>query len=202
MPKSSGFALQDRGCQHPVFSRLGNVFVSVYTTTMEHDGRAVVNVLLDLADELGLRMTHMALHKIAYFAHGWRLAASSTGLIKQPFEAWKHGPVLSCVYQAFKDSGDKKITKRAMSFNPVTDVSTIATSTFSNEEISILRDVLLAYGRLNAIALSDITHERGGPWDQVWNAPRGKITLGMRISNTAIRDHFLTSQAKGRTFTT
>ena len=158
---------------------------------MEHDGRAVVNALLDLAAGLGLRMTHMALHKIAYFAHGWRLATTGQGLIKQPFEAWKYGPVLSSVYQALKNSGDKAITGRIMGIDYETDQTRIIASHFSADDKVFLRDILRAYGGMNAIALSDLTHKRGGPWDQVWNAPAGKINLGMRISNEAIRADFL-----------
>ena len=62
---------------------------------MAYDGRAVANLLLDLADTLGLRLTHMAVHKIAFFAHGWRLADRNEPLIRQQFEAWNYGPVRS-----------------------------------------------------------------------------------------------------------
>jgi uncharacterized phage-associated protein len=164
---------------------------------MAYDGRAVANLLLDLADELGLSMTHMALHKIAYFAHGWRLAQEGRPLVRQPFEAWQYGPVLSSVYQAFKKSGDKRVISRAMGFDPVEERSFVISGEFPPSDCSFIRDILLAYGSCSAAELSRLTHRQGGPWDQVWNAPGGKITLGMRISNDAIRRDFLVAYAGG-----
>lgn len=164
---------------------------------MAYDGRAVANLLLDLAEELGLSMTHMALHKIAYFAHGWRLAQEGQPLIRQPFEAWQYGPVLNSVYQAFKKSGDKKITTRATGFDPVEERSFVMREDFSLPDRAFLRDILLAYGSRSAPELSRMTHRPGGPWDQVWNAPGGKVTLGMRIPNDAIQRDFLASPFQG-----
>lgn len=158
---------------------------------MAYDGRAVANVLLDLADELGLSLTHMSLHKIAYFAHGWRLAEVGEPLVRQQFEAWAYGPVLRSVYDAFKIAGRAKITTRAGGFDPVARVSFIVKADFSTEDRAFLRAVLGAYGRYSAVQLSAVTHLPGGAWDQVWNAPDGRITLGMRIQNEAIRRDFL-----------
>ena len=158
---------------------------------MAYDGRAVANLLLDLADELGLSLTHMSLHKIAFFAHGWRLAQRDEPLIRQQFEAWNYGPVLRSVYDAFKPAGRARITTRARGFDPVTREPFIVWVEFPPDERAFLRAILAAYGRYSAEKLSDLTHLRGGAWHQVWNAPEGRITLGMRISNEAIRADFL-----------
>ena len=158
---------------------------------MAYDGRAVANLLLDLADELGLSLTHMALHKVAFFAHGWRLAESGGPLIRQQFEAWDYGPVLRPVYDAFKSAGRTKITARAHGFDPVERTPFLVTADFSSGDQGFLRAVLAAYGRYSAPQLSDMTHRAGSAWDRVWNAPDGKITLGMRIPNQHIREDFL-----------
>lgn len=158
---------------------------------MAYDGRAVANLLLDLADELGLSLTNMAVQKIAYFAHGWRLAECGEPLIKQPFEAWDYGPVIKSVYDAFKSAGRSKITDRACGFDPVERTPFLIAADFAPEERAFLRAILAAYGRYSAITLSEVTHRKGGAWDRVWNAPEGKITLGMRISDLAIREDFL-----------
>jgi len=50
---------------------------------MPYDCRAIANAILNEADAIGLRLTHMALHKIAYYAHGWQLAYE-TGDIRDP----------------------------------------------------------------------------------------------------------------------
>ncbi len=158
---------------------------------MAYDGRALANLLLDLADELGLALTHMALHKIAYFAHGWRLAGQGEPLVLQQFEAWEYGPVLRSVYDSFKSAGRARIITRAVGLNPVTRQIYTVTADFPPKDRAFLRAVLAAYGRYSAPRLSEATHLPGGAWDQVWNAPGGKITLGMRIGNEAIRRDFL-----------
>ena len=53
-----------------------------------------------------------------------------------------------------------------------------------------LGGIVVGYGHLHAFELSKMAHEPGGPWDRVWNAPGGRISLGMRISNATIREHF------------
>jgi uncharacterized phage-associated protein len=158
---------------------------------MAYDGRAVANLLLDLADEQGLFLTHMAIHKIAYFAHGWRLAQRGEPLIRQQFEAWDYGPVLRSVYDAFKFTARAQVTTRAMGIDPVTRIASPVRADFPTEDRQFLRAILLAYGRYSATHLSDLTHRRGGAWDRVWNAPDGRITLGMRIPDETIRDDVL-----------
>ena len=37
----------------------------------------------------GLRLTHIAINKVMYYAHGWHLAKYDLPLIRQEFEAWK-----------------------------------------------------------------------------------------------------------------
>jgi uncharacterized phage-associated protein len=66
------------------------------------------------------------------------------------------------------------------------------------KQAALLRNVFGAYGHLEAFRLSDITHEPGSPWDMVWNAPRDKINLGMRISDESIQRDFLRSRAAFR----
>jgi uncharacterized phage-associated protein len=165
---------------------------------MTYEPRATANLLLDLADELRLPLTHMALHKVAYYAHGWRLAASNVPLLTDEFEAWEHGPVLSTVYNAFKGAGREAIRGRAYRFDPVSQQRSIATAAFLMEDRAFLRDIVKAYGRLDALTLSDMTHRRGGPWDLVWNAGGGRVTLGMRIKNEAIRSDFLEQPIRDR----
>jgi uncharacterized phage-associated protein len=162
---------------------------------MSYDARALANMLLDLADELGLRLTHMAIHKIIFYAHGWYLAETNAPLVRQAFEAWNYGPVLKPIYEAFKQYGNKSISARASHFDPVSGTTHIVRSEFALSDVSFVRNVLRAYGHLNALELSHLTHRSGGPWDKMWNAPGGKITLGMTISNDAIRQDFLHHRA-------
>jgi uncharacterized phage-associated protein len=158
---------------------------------VSYESRALANAILDLADELRISLTHMAVHKIIYHAHGWRLAETGLPLVSEPFEAWEHGPVLPSIYGALKYAGKQPVSGRATRFNPATGIRSVARADVLPEDRVFLRNMLRTYGPIHAFDLSDMTHRRGGPWDSVWNAKDGKINLGMRIPNDAIRADFL-----------
>jgi uncharacterized phage-associated protein len=166
---------------------------------MSYDCRAVANAILDHGDALGIRLTHMAVHKVMYYAHGWRLAEHGCPLIQQEFEAWKDGPVQRLVYNCLKLAGAKPVTMRATHFDLVTRQTSTLSCDFKGGEEAFLRQIVAGYGHLHAFELSTMTHERGGPWDQVWNAPNGRVCMGMTIEHDAIRRHFLQSGMARRT---
>lgn len=160
------------------------------TRAMSYDCRAIANAVLDLGDQLKLRLTHMAVHKVMYYAHGWHLAKYDAPFIEQEFEAWKDGPIQRLVWEALKISGSSPVTCRATRFDLVTRRISVVRQEIENEQLDFLREIVSGYGTLHAFELSEMTHERDGPWDRVWNAPKGKISLGMRIPNPSIRAHF------------
>ncbi|MCO6415163.1 DUF4065 domain-containing protein [Siccirubricoccus sp. KC 17139] len=157
---------------------------------MTYDARAVANALLDLAGERGIPLTHMAVHKIIYYAHGWYSARHGKPLVRQEFEAWKDGPVLRLVWESLREAGSKPVTERATRFDPVRQVREVVKPNLDANDHRFLGDILSAYGHIHAFELSEMTHAPGGPWDAVWNAPNRKVTLGMRIPHDAIRKHF------------
>jgi uncharacterized phage-associated protein len=158
---------------------------------MAHDGRAVANTILDSADRLQRPLTHMALQKITYFAHGLYLAAHGAPLVKQPFEAWEHGPVVRVVYDAFKSAGDSPIVSRAQRLNPVTRELEAVACDLLPDTTWFVEQVVRKYGHIHASELRRMTHELGGPWHQVWHSPGGRVTLGMRLDNEVVRWHFV-----------
>jgi len=165
---------------------------------MPYDARSVANFLLNYADERSVSVTLMGLLKVLYFAHGWYLAQHGNPLIKNDFEAWQHGPVLRVVYDAFKGIGSSPIRGRVHRIDPVTRKESVADETFSEEDANFLRGVFDEYGHVQALTLSDMTHEPGSPWHAVWHAPREHLNLGMKISNDAIRRHFMSVAEKLR----
>ena len=160
-----------------------------------HDARQVANFLLDYADERGVALSNMAVLKHIYFAHGWHLASRGLPLISNRIEAWEHGPVIRSVYDCFKSCGAAPVKSRATTIDWATGEIVEARAAFSDETITLLRSTLDYYAGYGAFELSAITHEPGGPWDQVWNAGDGKVRLNMEISNKAIHDYFV-SQSK------
>lgn len=157
---------------------------------MPYDCRAIANAILDLSDQLRLQLTHMAVHKIMYYAHGWQLANSDTPLVRQEFEAWKDGPVQRLVWESLKVSGSSPVTCRATKFDLVTRRFDEVYENIKSDDLEFLQTIVCGYGNLHAFELSEMTHELGGPWDMVRNASKGRVSLGMFIPNSTIRDHF------------
>jgi uncharacterized phage-associated protein len=155
-----------------------------------YDARALANYVLDLADERGNRLTQIQLIKIIYFANGWFLAAFRRPLVKQNFEAWEHGPVLRVVRDCFKVFGKKPITGRAERIDLETGELITFEYKFDEKHAQFIREIFEIYHVHDAWELSEMTHEKGSPWDRIWNSDEPIGRLGLRISEDEIRDHF------------
>lgn len=158
---------------------------------MTHDAREIANFFLDYAEVKKLPLTNLSLLKLIYFAHGWHLARLGRPLVKNHFEAWEFGPVVRVVYQSFKGAGNKPITNRAHRYDPITGACYLATYQLDQGEQILLTQVFEAFAHLHAFKLSEISHEQGSPWYQIWETEGHKVNPGMRISNESIKAHFL-----------
>ncbi|WP_395709689.1 Panacea domain-containing protein [Reyranella sp.] len=145
---------------------------------------------MDIGDLKGVALTNMALQKLVYLAHGWRLIRGQGPIAVNHFEAWEMGPVVRCLYDALKVYGDKPVEDRAKWFNALDNRIEIARVPLVVEERAFLMEMFEKYGRLSAFRLSDLTHAKGGPWDRVWNAGPGEIYFDQRISNEVIAKYF------------
>jgi uncharacterized phage-associated protein len=162
-----------------------------------YDARAVANFVLDLAERDSQPLTQISLLKILYFAHGWYLAAKGRPLVSQPIEAWKYGPVIKVVKDAFKEFEGKPINKRAERLILQTGEIQMVRPDLREEDAEFVESVFRQYRRFGAWELSDITHEQGSPWDAVWNPKISSGRLGLRIRNDEIREYFLAVAGKG-----
>ena len=63
----------------------------------------VANKFIDLATAAGDECSNMKLQKLVYFADGLHLAFGQGPLVREPFEAWKYGPVVPDLYHKFKN---------------------------------------------------------------------------------------------------
>jgi uncharacterized phage-associated protein len=158
---------------------------------MAYDARAIANYFLDYGASKGQTVTTMSLLKILFFAHAWHLAKTGKPLVGQPFEAWQYGPVNRVVYEQFKGFGDKPIDSRACILNAAVGRYEIARCGEIDAETSgLLRNIFDYYSRFHPFQLSDLTHEKGSPWDEVWSEATRRSVPGMVISNDSIRDWF------------
>jgi len=140
-----------------------------------YDARQIANWFVERANKDGRRLSIMSLLKLVYISHGWHLEMRKAPLFPNKIEAWKYGPVIPDVYAAFRSQGVDVS-------NPVR----IGGPPLAPSDAHLLEEVYRIYGSLPAIKLSQMTHERGGPWDEAtkrwgWFAP---------IPNDLIQHHY------------
>ena len=158
-----------------------------------HDARAIANFFIHRADEKAFPVTSMTLLKVLYFAHAWHLAQFDQPLVAQPFEAWKRGPVNRVVYDQVKAAGSQPIRAYLNCFDASLCKFVDAKFDFDAGLGNFLGNIFDFYSQFHAFTLSDLTHEKGSPWDQVWSEAEKRAVPGMVISNEKIRTWFLQS---------
>lgn len=155
---------------------------------MPYLAAAVANSFLDVAKSAGEPVDPMKLQKLVYFGHGWHLGYGRGALSAEYAEAWRWGPVFLELYHAVKIWGGRPIMEpvRAVEINH----GSIRRSTpripsgedFANK---LVKRVWEVYGHMSGPALSQLTHERGGPWQVIRDRSPGEV-----IPNSLIRDYF------------
>jgi len=160
------------------------------TSSPPYDPRAIANLLLDLADADGLRLTNLTLQKLLYFAHGRYLVRTKQPLVSGHFEAWTYGPVHPAVYRSFRADGDQPIRSRAAARNIMTGAETPIPAVRDQDLSDHLKDILRSLGRLSAGRLVDISHAADGPWQFVVNKAKTDISLGLRIPDSVTLERF------------
>jgi uncharacterized phage-associated protein len=160
-----------------------------------YDARAISNFFLDRAEKNRMPITIMTLLKVLYFSHAWYLAKFERPLAAQPFEAWRHGPVNRVVYDQFKHYGNKPIDTKAVSFDPVVMEFTPTHYNFDEETALFLENIFDYYSKFHPFRLSDLTHEKGGPWEIIWSEAGRRAVPGMMIPDDLIKDWFQSHDA-------
>jgi uncharacterized phage-associated protein len=155
-----------------------------------HDARAVANYLLDRAEASNLRISTLTLLKILYFAHAWHLVKFDQALVAQPFEAWRHGPVNRVVYEQVRGKGRQPLTSRLLAFSARGACFVKAEAKLPEETKKLLDNVFDYYARFDPFKLSDLTHQEGSPWEQVWRRAEREAIPGMEIDNATIKEWF------------
>jgi uncharacterized phage-associated protein len=159
-------------------------------STAPYDAREIANYLLDYADTRKVSLSQITLLKLIYFCHGWYLFYKHCPLVRNEFEAWKDGPVVRVVRDAFKRHGKSKITSRAERFDLLTgEVSTVV-PTLAQDDQHFVEKIFETYQGLGPWELRDLTHEPGSPWDKLWNSDQAVARFGMRIRDEEILAHF------------
>lgn len=120
----------------------------------------IANLYVELANDIpNDSIDNLKLNKLCYYAQAWCLTKLGYPLFTDTVEAWKYGPLIPDVYHAFKACGKRPIEEPTYHFDE---------SRLSSEEISLLTDVYMTYGKYTSNALIDKTHEKGSPWREVY----------------------------------
>jgi uncharacterized phage-associated protein len=120
-----------------------------------YDARHIANWFVNRARQDGRQLTIMQLLKLVYISHGWHLEMQKSPLVINKIEAWKFGPVIPDVYNAFRPQGVVVGAPLPLPSPPL-----------SPRDTHLLDQIYKSYGSMSAQQLSDLTHEPGGPWDQ------------------------------------
>lgn len=147
---------------------------------MAHTALQVANKIIELGQSKlpPQYYTPMQLLKLVYIAHGWMLGICGTPLIREQIEAWKYGPVIPELYQDVKRFGSSPIF-----VNKLGNFWECPTANFNNDENAVIKYVVDAYGGIDGISLSQITHAPETPWSSTFNSGWGDVIPTDLIAN-------------------
>lgn len=144
-----------------------------------HDSRAVANYFVKKSHAEGRLLGVSQTVKLVYLAHGWHLGLTGKPLICHEVEAWKYGPVIPLVYDAFRDQLGAVRHLALEDGHPYE-------ADFDEYAKRIMDRVYNAYSKIGIVALSNLTHEKGTPWS--WASREGgRYSL---ISNRLIEEYY------------
>lgn len=136
-------------------------------------------VALANSKKLGINMTKI--QKLLYIAYGVYLVVKKSRLTNEHPQAWPYGPV-------FPTTRNKLLKKDLFSINlDSPEINEIK----SDEEINALLElVFTVYGKMNAISLSEWSHQEGSPWYYTVHSENFK--WGNVIPDQLIEEYFKT----------
>ena len=136
----------------------------------------------------------LKLIKLVYIAHGWHLGLNENRLIRENVEAWKHGPVIRSVYDAFKEYGKQSILEPATT-GISAEMKSIEELADNDGIIQFLEEIWDAYRDATGLQLSKLTHKKGTPWYKTWVDGKNQDSFGVVIEEVDIK-HYYEGRAK------
>lgn len=158
--------------------------------------KSIANYFIDLAKAKGEKLTPMKLQKLVYYAVGWFAGHTGKPLVDEAVEAWQYGPVFPSLYHEFKRFGSGVITSKATELDPE-EFEIVAAATPEDTNVrKFLDNIWDSYSKYTGIALSEMTHAQGSPWDQTWSASQGVRNVSIPFEQ--VRDHFKLAADKAK----
>jgi uncharacterized phage-associated protein len=156
----------------------------VADTPALHDARAVANEILSYGRSTAKQFTVMQIIKLVYLAQGWSLALLDRPIVRQTVQAWQYGPVYPHIYKALSGCGSAPV--KGLIVDRSTGLPYI--DEFSGEELQLIHDVVDGYGDMHAFQLSNLMHQPGTPWTEIFEG----VGPYSDIPNELIQRHFKT----------
>ncbi|MDQ0999777.1 putative phage-associated protein [Neobacillus niacini] len=104
-------------------------------------------------------LTNLKIQKLLYYAFGMhRVMTNGENLFNENVSAWKYGPVIKEVYDAFKKYG----------YSDIEDDYWYEDFNLTPREINTIENTWDQLGQLPANVLVEMTH-RETPWIEAWN---------------------------------
>lgn len=133
----------------------------------------VANTILFRAKNEDMAISPMKLQKLVYFLYAEYLYSEKDSLFAERFEAWKYGPVLDDIYQAFKEYGANRIKKYMPDANGLFQI--IDTDSDIGFK-ACFEKVWYSYASKTGIELSKMTHQTCSAWYAAVSAGKTFLT--------------------------
>jgi uncharacterized phage-associated protein len=139
---------------------------------MKHKYSASIIANWFLQKDETMKSDVMKVLKLVYISHGFHMALTDSPLIKEGVQAWQYGPVIPELYFQLKaeslliDSADKPLFEDDKNLHKFLEV------------------IYKKYGKFDGFKLSNLTHQKGTPWDITVNK------FEALIKEDVIKDHY------------
>ncbi len=151
-----------------------------------YDVRTIANIVLQRSLQCERKVTNLHLNKCLFFMHVDCLRDRNTPLVSAKIEAWEYGPVFREIYNQFKRCGKNPIEDFAKRVSYETGELEVARDDLPPSVEDYVSGLADFYISVPAGVLVDVSHAKGGAWDQVWSNSE-LINAGMEITEEIIR---------------
>ena len=155
-----------------------------------YDPRSVVNCMIAIGNRRGIKLTNVAIQKLLYFAHASFWIEFNRPLIDGVFEAWEYGPVCPPIYHSLKQYGREAVSIPIQKHDLFTGEVTEITQPDDEDVRLHIGLILNRMGNLSPGHLIDLSHAKGGAWEEVWNKSKTNATISNRIHDTLTVERF------------
>ncbi|MBU4316126.1 MAG: DUF4065 domain-containing protein [Proteobacteria bacterium] len=145
------------------------------TETPRYSASDIANYFLFKANQEGQELlSNLKLQKLVYYAQGLHLVVYGKPIFSEMIVAWNYGPVVQCLYHAYKDNGANGIASD-VNFNPLI---------IDEQTREFLDEIYETFGQFSAIRLMEISHT-----DDCWKNAGIKNEISLESMRTCLRKY-------------